>query len=139
MADPVSTAATGGGKTGAMLLAIFGASSNALLGEWSMVLVGALIGAALHVSVTPAAEMPRWWHPLIRYCMSVLAAVALTRLAAPWLVHVTGGPAVESEYLLLGASTLIALGWRATLVAVLTTGPAWLSRRLGGGSGEGKQ
>lgn len=124
MSDPVTTTT----KTSTMLLALFGVAATPVAGEWSLALVGALVGAALHVSVTVPEDMPRWWQPFTRFFTAVMAGLFLSRAAAPLVERmVDSGAIVDPEAMLLAVALLVAVSWRWIVVDV----PLWAAERLG--------
>ena len=104
MSEPVST------KTSVALLALLGVSAGPIAGDWSMVLMGSLIGAAWHMSVNTFDSMAASFR---RFGACVLISMGLTQFATPVLVHHIGATAlVDPAYALLAVATVVAVAWR---------------------------
>ncbi len=102
------------GETAAALLAVFGVSATPIVAEWSVVLVGAMIGASLHISMEPPFR--RWWEPVARWLVCVLAAIAFARVVGPLALQwLPSAGAVDAEAMLIASATAVAWGWRPAL------------------------
>lgn len=105
-------------KSSAWLLAMFGVAVSPILGDWMLVMVGAVGGALLELSYRAEPEkVAGWWRPLLRMGSNVVAALVFTQFLVAMLPEAI--IANKPEAALIAIAALVAYGWRHILPAVV--------------------
>ena len=106
-----------------------------LAAQYSLILAGAIIGAA--IGTTYAPQMPKLWQSLLYFGKGLLAAVgcsllfAIPATAAATFAAEKFGAVIDEANMLFAVSGLIGIFWRQALPMVPILGKRWADKQGG--------